>query len=566
MGITTSYAQSNIIGFEYWFNTDYANKVTSNITSTPQLSINQNIPTAGLNSGINTFNFRSFDNAGRYSSVLSNFFYKTTAPEVNLNPKIVAYEYWIDNDYANAVVVNTPVQEHVNINQLMSMNTLNLGIHNFNIRFKDNANLWSNVSSNFFYKTPLQIVTQNMITAYRYWVDTSFAKAVNINLTPNQQIHLLNNVDFTKLSKGIHEIHHQFKDTMGLWSVVIVDSFNKVALPIADFNYSVVQNCDSTIIVFSDKSIDGDTYLWNFGDGDTSTLANPTHVFLLPNIYQVSLTITDTLSGKDSTLVVPITINSLHTTANITDTVCNSYIAPDGQTHTTSGIKTATIKNTIGCDSIITINLTVLKSTSSTITENACYSYTAPDGQVYTTTGVITAIIPNAASCDSTITINLTINKVDTAVTQNGITLTAKATGATYQWLDCNNSLAALTNETKQSFTATQNGSYAVKIIQNTCIDTSACFVITNVGVLKNTFSNDIVVYPNPTSGFVTVNMGKVFANFSASLHDLNGKLISQSFYKSTKMFSLHLEVPSGVYLLTINDGNSKATIRLIKQ
>ncbi|MBP9186715.1 MAG: T9SS type A sorting domain-containing protein, partial [Bacteroidia bacterium] len=182
------------------------------------------------------------------------------------------------------------------------------------------------------------------------------------------------------------------------------------------------------------------------------------------------------------------------------------------------------------------------------------------------TTGIITAIIPNAASCDSTITINLTINKVDTAVTQNGITLTAKATGATYQWLDCNNSLAALTNETKQSFTATQNGSYAVKIIQNTCIDTSACFVITNVGVLKNTFSNDIVVYPNPTSGFVTVNMGKVFANFSASLHDLNGKLISQSFYKSTKMFSLHLEVPSGVYLLTINDGNSKATIRLIKQ
>ncbi|MBP9187367.1 MAG: hypothetical protein KBG11_09745, partial [Bacteroidia bacterium] len=123
MGITTSYAQSNIIGFEYWFNTDYANKVTSNITSTPQLSINQNIPTAGLNSGINTFNFRSFDNAGKYSSVLSNFFYKTTAPEVNLNPKIVAYEYWIDNDYTNAVVVNTPVQEHVNINQLMSMNT-----------------------------------------------------------------------------------------------------------------------------------------------------------------------------------------------------------------------------------------------------------------------------------------------------------------------------------------------------------------------------------------------------------------------------------------------------------
>ncbi len=218
-----------------------------------------------------------------------------------------------------------------------------------------------------------------------------------------------------------------------------------------------------------------------------------------------------------------------------------------------------------GCESLNRLKITVIitNPTTNTTTETECDSYFwTQNGQIYTSSGTYTYL--NGCHTEELV---LTINQVsNNLISVENQIVTANNVNATYQWLDCNNSLAALTNETKQSFTATQNGSYAGKIIQNTWIDTSACFVITNVGVLKNIFSNDIVVYPNPTSGFVTVNMGKVFANFSASLHDLNGKLISQSFYKSTKMFSLHLEVPSGVYLLTINDGNSKATIRLIKQ
>jgi hypothetical protein len=68
--------------------------------------------------------------------------------------------------------------------------------------------------------------------------------------------------------------------------------------------------------------------------------------------------------------------------SSITETVCDSYIAPDGQVYTTSGIKTAIIPNTAGCDSTITINLTVNQSTVSSITQTVCDSYTAPDGQV----------------------------------------------------------------------------------------------------------------------------------------------------------------------------------------
>ncbi len=742
IGISYSYAQSNIEGYMYWFNNDFANKTTTTVTPTQQLIINQNIPTTGLSDGINSFNFRSFDNSGKYSTVASHFFYKTSALENNPNPQIIAYEYWIDNDYASAVLVNTPAQQQVNINELISMSSLSSGIHNFNIRFKDNANLWSSVASHFFYKTsalennpnpqiiayeywinndyanavlvntplqqqvnvnelismsalnpgihsfnirfkdnanlwssvanqffyktPPQIATQNLMTDYRYWLDNDFVNAVSISLqTPIKQFNLIDNLDFTQVPKGVHTINFQFKDSLGMWSSVTTDTINKLPFPIADFSFSEQIECDSTIVSFTDLSIDGDVYLWDFGDGNTDTLANPIHAYYTPNTYQVSLTITDTLTGLDSTFIIPITIHSLNssssvneticdsytapdgqvyttsgiktaiipntagcdstitidltilnsTTNSINETICDSYTAPDGQTYTTSGIKTAIIPNTAGCDSTITIDLTILNSTTSSINEDACNSYTAldgqvytssgiitaiipnaagcdstmtidlnilqsttssvnetacdsytaPDGQVYTTSGVITAVIPNAAGCDSIMTIDLTINTVNTSVTQNGITLTADEPGLIYQWLDCNNGYLEIIGETNQSFTASQNGRYAVEITQNNCVDTSACFDVTSVGIMENTFDNTIIVYPNPTSGMFTVDLGRILGEFTVSITDMKGKAIHQTRYRNTEKFEMNLDLPSGIYMLIINSGNDRATIRLIK-
>jgi len=82
------------------------------------------------------------------------------------------------------------------------------------------------------------------------------------------------------------------------------------------------------------------------------------------------------------------------TTSTIAPTTCGSYTAPDGQVYTSSGTQTATIQNAAGCDSVITINLTVNQPSTSTIAPTTCGSYTAPDGQVYTSSGTQTATIP----------------------------------------------------------------------------------------------------------------------------------------------------------------------------
>ena len=102
-------------------------------------------------------------------------------------------------------------------------------------------------------------------------------------------------------------------------------------------------------------------------------------------------------------LNLTITPSSTNTT---TASACNNYTW-NGQAYTQSGVYTGTTANCV----TQALNLTINTNTSSSITQTALDSYTWPvNNQTYTTTGAYTAVIPNAAGCDSTITLNLTMS------------------------------------------------------------------------------------------------------------------------------------------------------------
>ncbi|QNL22406.1 T9SS type A sorting domain-containing protein [Hyphobacterium sp. CCMP332] len=113
-------------------------------------------------------------------------------------------------------------------------------------------------------------------------------------------------------------------------------------------------------------------------------------------------------AGCDSVLTLNLTINN-STFATISESACSSYLSPAGNTYSTSGTYIDTIPNTAGCDSIITINLSIQNS-SSTIFPVVCDSYLSPSGLTYSSSGVYSDTILNSVGCDSVITINLTIN------------------------------------------------------------------------------------------------------------------------------------------------------------
>jgi hypothetical protein len=91
-----------------------------------------------------------------------------------------------------------------------------------------------------------------------------------------------------------------------------------------------------------------------------------------------------------------------------TITACDSYTIY-GQAYTNSGTYTIMVSNGQGCDSIITLNLTIKQATFSSITQIACSGFTL-NNQTYNATGTYTQALVNANGCDSTLTLNLTIN------------------------------------------------------------------------------------------------------------------------------------------------------------
>ncbi|MFN8395745.1 MAG: T9SS type A sorting domain-containing protein [Bacteroidia bacterium] len=220
--------------------------------------------------------------------------------------------------------------------------------------------------------------------------------------------------------------------------------------------------------------------------------------------YSTSGTYLQTLTnsnGCDSLLTVQVTIGTVPSAATVNISGCDQVFL-NGQWFNSTGTFQQILVNAVGCDSVLTVIADIPQSTDTTINASVCDSLQL-NGQTYTATGIYNQYLTNVAGCDSTIRISVYVShsSVDTTITQAGDTLTANATNATFQWLDCNNGFAQLPNQTGASLVPSQTGMYAVLITQNSCLDTSACYPITIVSLPEAVVSEPISVSPNPSSG-----------------------------------------------------------------
>jgi len=91
-------------------------------------------------------------------------------------------------------------------------------------------------------------------------------------------------------SPGPYEISLTVVSDKGC-SSQLTDTLNIYPMPVAAFQYN--QGCVGASLNFTDQSTVGFgnivKWSWDFGDGSTSSLQNPSHVFSLPGNYQVTL-------------------------------------------------------------------------------------------------------------------------------------------------------------------------------------------------------------------------------------------------------------------------------------
>lgn len=86
--------------------------------------------------------------------------------------------------------------------------------------------------------------------------------------------------------------------------------------PVAEFSADPLSgSAGVTLISFTDESTNNPTsWLWDFGDGNTSTLQNPTHTYAVANKYTVTLTATNAAGSDGNEKIEYITITSTATT------------------------------------------------------------------------------------------------------------------------------------------------------------------------------------------------------------------------------------------------------------
>tara|TARA_B100000949_G_scaffold34312_3_gene27917 strand:+ start:5657 stop:7246 length:1590 start_codon:yes stop_codon:yes gene_type:complete len=87
------------------------------------------------------------------------------------------------------------------------------------------------------------------------------------------------------------------------------------------------------------------------------------------------------------------------------------------------------------------------------------------------------------------------------------------------------------------------------------------------LGLSQNNFPLPISVYPNPTNGKFTINLGQSYSGTNVTITNVLGQQVSTFNYTNTQTLFVEINATAGLYFATLktNTGN-QATIKIVKQ
>ena len=212
----------------------------------------------------------------------------------------------------------------------------------------------------------------------------------------------------------------------------------------------------------------------------------------------------------------------------------------------------------------------ICASYSATDVVMACDSYTWIDGITYTSSNnTATDTLISTAGCDSVITLDLTITSLNASVIViNDTTLQSQSvsSGVVYQWVDCNDNFAPVLGETNATFSTQTPGDYAVEISLNNCSVISDCYTIAVISgneLLNSKYG--IQLFPNPTTNDLILSLKGVNV-VDIVVIDTHGRvLLKQPNLFDQDRISLSTYV-AGTYFVKIITPEENKTIAITKQ
>lgn len=358
----------------------------------------------------------------------------------------------------------------------------------------------------------------------------TYSSSTGLSINPSSGI-----IDVAASTPGTYSIDYTYSTGVTTFSVTIQPTFS---------SSTTATICDNETFAFGTQVL------------------NQTNAGLNTETFQA-------VNGCDSTVQLTLTVLPTITGTDAA-TICSGDTYDfNGQilTDVNAGLNTAVLQSANGCDSTVSLTLTVLpiytESEAVTICAGDTYDF---NGQILTdaNAGLNTAILQSANGCDSTVNLTLTVETIDNTVAQAGSLLTANQTGATYQWVDCDNANAAIAGETNASFTVTTTGNYAVEVTVNNCTETSACTLVDLLSI-KELNINSAIVFPNPISDVFEIKNIEQFGTInSIHLMDATGKVVGLVPANTASMNIGYLE--PGIYFLRIAGDSGESILQLVKK
>ncbi|MFB6341791.1 T9SS type A sorting domain-containing protein [Saccharicrinis sp. FJH62] len=212
---------SEISGYEYWFDGDYANRKNEDITGTIEFSLDENIDVSALYDGLHTVHFRFLDRNHSWSSVASRFFIKQKSSSGLTPVKIDAMEYWFDSSEDQQTYVDIENTASFQFEENIDVKDLYNGLHIIHIRAKDTQGMWSSAVSRFFIKRDSLLNTaDNKISELEYWFDNQVDAKYVVPLGQSN-LRFMDKIDVSDFFIGLHTVHFRFKDAGGVYSSVV---------------------------------------------------------------------------------------------------------------------------------------------------------------------------------------------------------------------------------------------------------------------------------------------------------------------------------------------------------
>nr|WP_321453979.1 T9SS type A sorting domain-containing protein [uncultured Carboxylicivirga sp.] len=130
-----------------------------------------------------------------------------------------------------------------------------------------------------------------------------------------------------------------------------------------------------------------------------------------------------------------------------------------------------------------------------------------------------------------------------------------------YVWVRCDHDYEE-TGGYEQQFQPFTSGDYAAIVYNDGCVDTTQCVTYVSTLIEKN--NTQIIAYPNPSDGIVQFELNKMYNRLRVDVYNISNQLVENYEFSDKSQFKLNLSQYRGTYFVVLrNDGGIVQVFKL---